>query len=321
MATLLFDDLPHVPPERLAELAAACRKDFATRWAAFGLEGDADGILSTLYLPLAEFLARHRRQRPTPLLVGVNGAQGSGKSTLCALLRTVLEQGYGLRTAILSIDDLYLTRAERLALAAARHPLLATRGVPGTHDVTMGRGLLQEMATLPAGVTLPLPRFDKARDDRAPQQEWPRITGPLDLILFEGWCVAAAPQPPELLTAPVNRLEAEEDGDGRWRRFVNEQLAGPYAELFAGIDLLLMLAVPDFASVFDWRRQQERQLVAALGDQGAALPLLDDNALRRFIAHYERLTRFMLAEMPGRADLVLRLDRQHRIVAAERNQP
>lgn len=316
-----FAALPRLPRGRLRTLVASCQEDFAEGWRGLGSEDDPETVLTSLYLPLAEVLALRRRQQPIPLLVGISGAQGSGKSTLCSLLRSTLKTGWGLNTATLSIDDLYLTRAERLALAADCHPLLATRGVPGTHDVALGKRLLRQLAKLPAGGSLFLPRFDKARDDRAPQQKWPQVAGPLDLILLEGWCVGARPQPPALLTEAVNRLEAEEDGDGRWRRFVNDQLAGPYADLFAGIDFLVMLAVPDFSAVFDWRRRQERQLAASLGHKGTGLPLLDDDALRRFIAHYERLTRFMLAEMPGRADLVLRLDGQHRIVAAERKQP
>ena len=40
--------------------------------------------------------------------------------------------------------------------------------------------------------------------------------------------------------------------------------------------------------------------------------------LQRFIAHYERITRHILAEMPNRADLVIRLDRRRRPLAITR---
>ncbi len=36
---------------------------------------------------------------------------------------------------LLSIDDYYLSKIERLRISQKVHPLLITRGVPGTHDI------------------------------------------------------------------------------------------------------------------------------------------------------------------------------------------
>ncbi|MCY0536461.1 hypothetical protein OVV84_28185, partial [Klebsiella pneumoniae] len=80
-----------------------------------------------------------------------------GKSTLTAVVKRLLEIR-GLKVALFSLDDIYLTRAERQALAAEVHPLLATRGVPGTHDVAWGEALLEDLRK--PGQTL-LPAFDK----------------------------------------------------------------------------------------------------------------------------------------------------------------
>jgi D-glycerate 3-kinase len=41
------------------------------------------------------------------------------------------------------------------------------------------------------------------------------------------------------------------------------------------------------------------------------------NEVARFVAHYERLTRHILKEMPGRADLVIRLDATRRVIACD----
>ena len=255
--------------------------------------------------PLAERIAGWARGRGTPLVVGLCGPQGSGKSTLAALLVERL-QARGLKVAALSIDDLYLTRAERLDLARDAHPLLATRGVPGTHDVALGLSTLDALAR-PGDVALP--RFDKAADDRAPRTDWPVFAGPADVVLLEGWCVGARARPPAALAVPVNALERDEDPDGTWRAFANAALAGPYAELFARLDRLVLLLAPDFTVVRAWRGEQEARLRERLADPGRTM---DDPALDRFVAHYERLTRWIAEDLPAVADIVVRLDERRR---------
>ncbi len=169
-------------------------------------------------------------------------------------------------------------------------------GVPGTHAIGLGVQIVEAVLN---GEPFTLPRFDKSIDDRAPQGR--RIEGKVDVLLIEGWCVGARPQSPEALATPVNALEAEEDRDGIWRGVVNMLLAAGYAQFFGFIDVLVMLKVESFEAVFANRQRQERKLAERHPD---APGLMDDAALARFIQHYERLTRHMLAEMPGRADLV-----------------
>jgi D-glycerate 3-kinase len=267
--------------------------------------------LADVYIPLAAWLARTRERWERPLAAGLNGAQGSGKSTLSRLLRDILRMEFDLRCAVFSIDDLYLTRAQRQRLAGAVHPLLETRGVPGTHDVALGMRTIRALTEAGEGDEVAIPAFDKGRDDRRPEPEWTAWRGEADLVIFEGWCVGAVPQPKSDLGEPVNDLERREDPDGSWRRWVNGRLAGDYADLFAGLDLLIMLQVPGMESVFRWRRQQERQLAEEKNRDLSKV--MDDESLRRFIMHYERLTRHMLEEMPGRADVVLRLNEDHAV--------
>lgn len=233
-----------------------------------------------------------------PIVVGLAGAQASGKSTMAPRLVTRLA-GQGLRAAVLALDDFYLTRAERLELASAVHPLLITRGVPGTHDLPLLRRTLDAM--LDGQGTVPVPRFDKAADDRTQRTEWLDIQVPLDVVILEGWCIGARPQPEADLTAPANALERDEDGHGRWRRWVNAQLAGDYAALFGRLALCIMLRAPDFGVVGRWRAEQEATLQSTTGLRG-----LSDTQIKRFIDHYERVTRWMLEDEP--ADLVIPLD-------------
>jgi len=274
---------------------------------------DFEALAQRLHRPLAARIAGWASAARAPLAIGVCGPQGSGKSTLAALASRLLA-AQGLKVAALSIDDLYLTRAERTQLAHDVHPLLATRGVPGTHDPALGLSVIDALAR--PGATA-LPWFDKAADDRAPRIDWPRVEGPVDIVLLEGWCVGARPQPAARLDAPVNALEREEDPDGAWRGFANAALAGPYASLFARLDRLVLLTAPDFAVVRAWRGEQEarlRQRLAAAGRDPALA--MDEAALDRFVAHYERLTRWIAEDLPGAADLVIALDEKRRPLGA-----
>jgi len=274
--------------------------------------------LEGFYMPLALKLHHWRRAQSKPLLLGIAGAQGSGKSTLGQLLAVILERGFGYRVATLSIDDLYLPRLRREELARTVHPLLVTRGVPGTHDPQLGLATLGRLRRLGADESMHLPRFDKARDDRLPSTQWPPIAGPVDVILFEGWCVGARPQPEYALKIAVNPLEECEDADLTWRGFVNQHLNGDYARLFAELDRLLFLKAPGWPCVFTWRRQQEQELARAT-PEGEGPHLMNDEQLQRFIQHYERLTRLMLATVPGYADVVVELGADHEVTTVHLN--
>lgn len=261
--------------------------------------------ISKVAEPLALQLQAMSAGRHEPLVAGVCGAQGSGKSTLCAVVARLLRRR-GLRVALLSLDDLYLPRARRADLAAHIHPLFATRGPPGTHDIPQGLALLEALSR--PGPTR-LPRFDKAKDDPVPPDLWPEIQGPVDLILLEGWCVGATPQSPEALLKPANQLEAEEDSDGVWRTQVNTALAGPYQILFGRIDHLTLLRAPSFEVVATWRTEQEVKLRRRRQATGQGPDrTMDADQIVAFIQLYERLTRHILATLHERADLVIELE-------------
>ena len=265
--------------------------------------------------PLADWIMREAGGK-RPFVLGLAGAQGSGKSTLSLALQAALD-ARGRATAILSIDDLYLGRSARLSLAERVHPLFRTRGPPGTHDVALGLALFSALGR--AG-DVPLPRFSKADDEPAPRARWPSCPAPPDVVILEGWCVGARPQPAAALSAPVNALEALEDADGRWRTYANDQLAGPYAELFARADRLIYLRPPSFDVVAKWRSDQERQLRDRLAAEGRpAMATLADDEIPRFVAQYERVTRAMMADLPSLADLTLQLDEEREVTSWRRS--
>ena len=262
--------------------------------------------LAKVYLPLARWIAA--RKLKETLIVGINGAQGSGKSTLCDFLRLILTDLHGQRVAVLSIDDLYRTYAEREVLARDVHPLLITRGVPGTHDVALGLEILARLRSASEEDLTRLPAFDKAYDDRRPEADWPEFTGRPDIVLLEGWCVGSTPQPATALLEPINALEQQDDADCRWRTFVNEQLSGEYRKFFAELDCLIFLRVPDMDRVLEWRSLQEEKLAAIAGN---ARHVMTKESIHRFVMHYERLTRHNLNDLQSRADLTLFLDENH----------
>jgi D-glycerate 3-kinase len=269
-------------------------------------------MVEAVHRPAAAHIAARRRALGRPIVVGLCGSQGSGKSTMAAFLAALLAED-GLTSAVLSIDDLYLTRAQRERLGAGVHPLLRTRGPPGTHDAGLGLALL-DVLTFGGAAEVALPRFDKAEDDRAPAEAWPIVPAPVEVVLLEGWCVGAIPQDEAALAEPVNALERDEDPDGVWRRYVNDQLKGVYAALFERIDVLALLQAPGFEAVYDWRLLQEQKLAERVAREGlAGRRVMSPHEIRRFLMFYQRLTQHILAEMPGRAEIVMPLGTDHRI--------
>lgn len=269
--------------------------------------------------PLASRIQAMRGRIGHSVVVGICGAQGSGKSTFAMFLANCLARQHGVATVCLSLDDLYLGKAERQALARRVHPLFVTRGVPGTHDLEQGNFVLDRLVKATGPGQVPVPAFDKAVDDRIAESAWPTVTVPADVILFEGWCVGATAQADDALVQPVNQLEAQEDPVGLWRRYVNRCLQTSYADFFSRLDALVMLRVPSFEKVFEWRRLQEHKLRAKaleVAAVGTAMPRGQTDAeLERFIQHYERLTRHMLATMPGHADTLIDIDDNHRMTS------
>jgi D-glycerate 3-kinase len=276
------------------------RRDASTQ------HGYADAVVDATLAALAGLLgARSRR----PRLVGLSGLQGSGKSTFAHQLAAAANLR-GCACVAFSLDDFYLGRSERLRLAREVHPLLATRGVPGTHDLGLLHATLDALATATPTRPVRVPRFDKGRDTRMAPSHWPHVMGPPRLVLFEGWCVGLPPQPAGALCRPLNALEREEDRGGRWRAWVNAQLAGDYAAAWRRLDRLVLLQAPNHAVVARWRDEQEHAL-----RRRAAPNAMDRATLRRFLMHTERLGRHALRALPARADLRLMLDASRNVRA------
>jgi D-glycerate 3-kinase len=270
-------------------------------------------VAQTWFVPLADSLAATFEANQQPLVVGIHGCQGSGKTTLADFLATYCRERCQMSVVSLSIDDFYLTRAERTELAEWVHSLLATRGVPGTHDVELANRVIDGLiASEPDYVYIP--RFDKSVDDRVPDRDWDQIQGPVDMVILEGWCVGVPAQSADELTVPVNALEAIEDEQGVWRQYVNDALAARYPSLYSRLNTLIMLQAPSFDCVHQWRLQQEQKLARSLnGDSGDQI--MNEGQILRFIQHYQRLTEHALRVLPSRVQHLYQLDSERQIKA------
>jgi len=229
--------------------------------------------------------------------LGIAGGQGSGKSTFARLLLTAVQYISDKRGVVLSLDDFYLTHAERSSLSKSIHPLLATRGVPGTHEIEMMSLVVERIRD---GQPVQVPEFNKAEDDRNGFRQV--HGGEIDFVVFEGWCWGARATTRDELIKPINGLEAQEDSAGVWRNYVNDQLEA-YQPLF-DTQLSIFLQVPDIDAVLKWRWLQEQGLPGGTRK-------MPKSAIERFVQYYERITVRMLKQSPQQSNLVIELDQRH----------
>ena len=229
-----------------------------------------------------------------PAVLFLSGPQGSGKTTIANQLRSQLDD-----SVCLSLDDFYLSRSERRVLAEQVHPLFATRGPPGTHHVEQLIQTLTDLKSAAFDAPISVPIFDKRTDDILPKSDWRQITTRPKLIIVEGWLLGVAPDPDAPHSDPINDVEAE-DTHGAWRRHQETLLATLYQELWDCADAFVYLDTETFSNVYAWRQQQEEQ---TLGLDPGTLPPERRVWLKRFIGHYERLTKRLLAgqRRPGTA--------------------
>jgi D-glycerate 3-kinase len=289
---------------RLARLAGVevsdrCRSCFS----------ELDPATPVDYRELAALLACRWAADP-PSRVGISGGQGAGKTTLGRLVKEACAH-LGLRVCLLSLDDFYYSKGERHALAEQIHPLLGTRGVPGTHDMAWCARSLTELtgegggdAEVEVELQVELPVFDKGADDRSGTR---RVGAPFDVVILEGWCIGARAVEDADLATPWNELEAQRDAAGVWRRAVNEALRESYEPVWNTLDELIYLRVPSLEAVRRWRFEQEADR--------AVDRRMDRAETLEFVQYYERITERMLADLPRTADWLIGLDEDHRVEA------
>ena len=234
----------------------------------------------------------------------IAGPQGSGKSTLAKIFKVVLEKQYKKKVMLLSIDDYYFSKKKRIKLSKKIHPLLITRGVPGTHDI---KALKKDVINFQKKLfPITTPTFRKLNDDISIKK---KIIKNAEILLLEGWCCGSPSINKKYLFQNINHLENILDKNKKWRQYYNSQLRNGYKKVFSLFDQQIYIQPPSFSYILKWRYAQEKN--NALKSQSKDFMKKKD--LRTFIQHYEKLTKWMMKVMPAKADILIKIDSNQKI--------
>ena len=261
------------------------------------------------YIPISFWIEKKYKEKGKTLFLGLSGGQGSGKTTTTGILKIILNKFFKRNVYVTSIDHFYKTFHERNMLSKKVHALLKTRGVPGTHDIGLVKSFFINIKENKFR-KLKIPKFDKSTDDRLNYKHWSKINKRPEIVLFEGWCVGAKPQANNLIKKPINTLEAKEDKNLIWRKYVNEKLKQQYKKVFCMIDHFLFMRVPNFDMVFKWRLLQEQKLKKK---SNSNQKIMTYNQIKRFIMFYQRITLQMIKDLSKSASIIIFLKKNHEI--------
>tara|TARA_A100001011_G_scaffold384613_1_gene457490 strand:- start:254 stop:1183 length:930 start_codon:yes stop_codon:yes gene_type:complete len=267
-------------------------------------------MIKLFLIPLCFWISK-KADKKNPYFVGLAGGQGTGKTTISSLIRIILTKYFKLNVFRISIDDFYKTRKERIHLSKRVHPLLLTRGVPGTHDINMILSFFKQIKSR-TFKRLRLPTFNKAIDDRFSKKYWYNLENKPDVIIFEGWCVGAKSERTNTLKIPINSMERSKDRKQIWRKFVNHQLKSKYKNLYSQLNCLIYLKAKNFSLLQKWRLKQERKLYIK-SKKNLKLKIMNKQDVLNFMQTYQRITQNMFKNMPRYASIILNLNSNHQI--------
>ena len=269
-----------------------------------------DLMIRSFLIPICFWISKKAKKK-SPLIIGLAGGQGSGKTTISSILSLILKKYFKLKVFKISIDDFYKTKKQREILSKNKHSLLLTRGVPGTHDIKIMLDFFRKIKTKNFK-SLKLPKFNKANDDRYKKKHWYKLKSRPDVVIFEGWCVGAKPQSLRLLKKPVNAIEKAYDKSLKWRRFVNLQLKTNYKKLYSQLDSLLYLKVKNFNLLKKWRIKQEEKLWLKSKSR-KNLKIMNKKEVINFMQTYQRITEQMFKDAPKYSSIIMNLNKNHQI--------
>ena len=265
--------------------------------------------LKKIYIPISFWIENKYKKKGETLILGFSGGQGSGKTTVSGILKIILKKFFKRKLHVSSIDDFYKTLNDRDKMSRKIHPLFKIRGVPGTHDINLVKKFFN-IVKKNKFEKIKLPRFEKARDNRAKKKYWFNIKQKPEIVILEGWCVGAKPQSNSLIKKPINTLEKHEDRDLIWRKYVNKKLKKEYKQLFSMIDHFIFMKIPNFRMVLKWRLLQENKLRKKSHSKKR---IMSYNKVKRFVMFYERITLQMIKDLSKSASVVMSLKKNHEI--------
>ena len=270
-------------------------------------------MIKSFLIPLCFWISKKVNNK-RPYFVGLAGGQGTGKTTISSLIRIILTKYFNLNVFRISIDDFYKTRKERISLSKRVHPMLLTRGVPGTHDINMILNFFKK-AKSKEFKRLRLPTFNKAIDDRFDKKKWYYLKDKPDVIIFEGWCVGAKPEKGKTLKKTINSMERAKDHKQIWRKYVNQQLKSKYKNLYSQFNCLIYLKAKNFSLLQKWRLKQERKLWIKTKTNSNS-KIMSTGDVINFMQTYQRITQNMFKSMPKYASIIFNLNSNHQIKSA-----
>ena len=270
-------------------------------------------MIKSFLIPLCFWISK-KANKKRPFFVGLAGGQGTGKTTISSLIRIILIKYFKLKVFRISIDDFYKTRKERINLSKRIHPMLLTRGVPGTHDINMMLSFFRK-AKSKKFKRLKLPTFNKAIDDRFNKKKWYDLKKRPDVIIFEGWCVGAKSEKNITLKKTINSMEKTKDQKQIWRKYVNQQLKYKYKKLYSQLNCLIYLKAKNFGLLQKWRLKQERKLLIK-SKVKLNSKIMSRGDVINFMQTYQRITQNMFRYMPKYASVILKLNTNHQIKTA-----
>jgi D-glycerate 3-kinase len=252
---------------------------------------------------------------PRPFIIGINGVQGAGKTTLVSALALALRD-HGIHTLVCSIDDFYLTHADQVALARANpdNPLLQHRGEPGTHDVPLAASVFDALAR---GLPTKIPAYDKAafsgQGDRLPESSWHSVNQPgqepIRAIILEGWSVGFRALSPDALASRISQCNSSNSRTLHLHHpehlaLVNDRLRG-YDALTDLFDAFIHIDAEDLIYVYEWRQEQEDNLRIDRGDPSAGMTpeqvvKFVDGYFPAYELYTDSLRSGIFADRPGR---------------------
>jgi len=275
--------------------------------------GNKEGMVKNFLIPICFWIAK-KTDNKKPYFVGLAGGQGTGKTTISSIIKIILEKYFKLKVFKISIDDFYKTRKERIALSKKVHPMLLTRGVPGTHDISMMLNFFKK-SKAKKFKNMKLPNFNKAIDDRFPKNKWNTINKRPDVIIFEGWCVGARAETDKTLKKSINSMEKANDHKLVWRKYVNQQLKTKYKKLYSQLNCMIYLKAKNFSLLQKWRLKQEHKLWLKTKKKGGH-KIMSKGDVINFMQTYQRITQNMFKNMPKYASIILNLNSNHQIKTA-----
>ena len=255
-------------------------------------------IIRTI-LPIYDFLDNSKTK-----MFLISGSQGIGKTTILKVIRKNFYTYFGKRILALSLDDFYYTKEIRKKLSKKIHPLMLTRGVPGTHDIKKILNIIEKFRDSKYPIKIPI--FDKLKDSRINKKRI--IYKKADILILEGWCCGTTKINSRYLLNNINHLEEKLDKKFIWRNYYNNKLKYEYKKLFDQFHGLIYFRTSTFSNVFKWRMKQEMKMINNNNKIG-----MNKSEIGFFIQHYEKITKWMMKSLPKKANITLIIDKNQKI--------